>query len=140
MEAKDETVTMGLDRLNAAFTWWGLPATTGNGQLDAPMKRCQALIADLQKLYSDAYSSEIAVLRNTNDKLAGALQEFLRSRQAQDVIAAEANVLSIMLDASSAQTKFWSELTQKCQECCTALAREMADGLRQRANESASAH
>jgi hypothetical protein len=42
MSAKDETITTGLDRLNATFAWWGVPGASGNGQLDGQMKRFQA--------------------------------------------------------------------------------------------------
>lgn len=139
MTAKDETITTGLDRLNAAFAWWGIPTATGSGQIDAPMKRCQAFVADLQKLYSEAYSNEIGTMRGANDKFVAALQEFLRGQQPQDVIAAEASVLATMLEAASAQAKFWSELTQKIQECCAAMARDTADELRKRAGQGADA-
>ncbi len=132
MNAKNETITTGLDRLNAAFAWWGLPAATGNGNLDGPLKCFQTFAADLQKLYGEAYGTEMTTLRGANDKLAGSLQEFLRCRQPQDVIAVEAKIMATMLEATSAQAKLWGDFAQKLQDCCATMARDTADELRSR--------
>lgn len=139
MSSKDENITMGLDRLNALFAWWGVPAANGNGQIDGQMKRFQAFTSDLQKTYSEAYSRQMSALFAANERIAGSLQEFLRCRQPQDVIAAESNVLATIMEGASLQAKTWVELTQKVQDCCTAMAREAADEIRQQATEGTGA-
>ena len=139
MSTKDETITTALDRLNATFVWWGVPGTSGNGQIDGQMKRLQAFTSDLQKAYGDAYTKQMSTLLGANERIARSLQEFLRCRQPQDLIAAEANVLATVLEETSQQAKTWVELTQKVQDCCAAAAREAADGIRSQPNESADA-
>lgn len=136
MSTKDESITTGLDRLNATFAWWGVPGASGNGQIDGQMKRFQALTSDLQKVYGDAYSKQMGTLLGANERIARSLQEFLRCRQPQDLIAAEANVLATILQETSLQAKTWVELTQKVQDCCAAAAREAAVGLRNQPNGS----
>lgn len=139
MSAKDENMTMGLDRVNALFAWWGVPAATANGGLDRQMKCCQVFASDLQKAYGDAYSRQMQALFATNERITGSLQEFLRCRQPQDVLATESQILATVLEGTSSQAQIWVELTQKVQECCAAMAREAAEELRQPATGDAGA-
>ena len=135
MNAKDENITTAVDRLNALFAWWGVPAATGNGQIDGQMKRFRAFTYDLQRAYGEAYSHQLGALFSANERTARSLQEFLRCRQPQDVIAAESNVVATLLEEASQQTKTWIEVTQKVQDCCAAMAREAAADLRKPGEE-----
>ena len=135
MNSKDENITTGLDRLNALFAWWGVPALNGNGQMDGQMKRFQAFTSDLQRTCSEAYSRQMNAILTANERIAGSLQEFLRCRQPHDVIAAESNVLATILEEASLQARTWADLTQKVQDCCAAMARETAEDVRKQASE-----
>lgn len=137
MSAKDENMMFGLDRLSALFTWWGVPAATGNGSLDRQMKCCQAFASDLQKAYGDTCSRQMEAALAANDRISRSLQDFLRCRQPQDVIAAQSNVFATVLEEVSSQAKVWAELTQKVQDCCAAMARETAAELVTRPKEGA---
>lgn len=135
MSAKDENITTGFDRLNALFAWWGVPGANGNDQIVGQLKRFQALTSDLQKAYGEAYSDQMGTLLGANERIAGSLQEFLRCRQPLDVIAAQSNVLATILEEVSLQAKTWSDLTQKVQDCCSAMAGDAAGGIRKQAKE-----
>ena len=122
--AKDGNITTGLNRLNALFTWWGVPNSDGNGDIDTQMKRLQACASDLQKSYSDAYGRQMHALFAANERLAGSLQELVRCRNPRDIIAAELNILATLLEGALVQTKAWVELTKKVQGCCAAMTRD----------------
>jgi hypothetical protein len=77
----------------------------------------------------------MGTLLGANERIARSLQEFLRCRQPQDLIAAESNVLATILEEASQQAKTWVELTQKVRDCCAAAAREAAEGIRSQPNE-----
>ena len=139
MSAKDESITMELERLNALFAWWGVPLGSANGQIDGQMKRIQAFTSDLQKTYGEAYSRQMSALVAANERIAGSLQEFLRCRQPQDLVAAESHLVATIMEGASQQATAWVELTQKVQDCYAAMARAMADEIRQRVSDGTGA-
>ena len=144
MSAKDENITMGLDRLNAMFAWWGVPGANGStangmGQIDGQMKRFQSFTSDLQKAYTDAYSNQMGTLLGANERIARSFQEILGCRQPQDVIAAESKVFATILEEASLQAKTWIELTQKVQDYCAAMARDTATNVRTQPTDGAEA-
>jgi hypothetical protein len=138
VSAKNDNITMGFDRLNALFAWWGVPSSTGNGNIDAPMKRFQSFASDLQRAYGEAYSRQMEALFTANERLGSSVQELLRCRQPQDVLAAESNILAILLEGSSQHAQTWVELTQKVQDCCAAIAREAAEEVHKQVNRDTS--
>lgn len=139
MTEKNETASLGLDRMNAVFAWWGLSDGDSAGKLDGHFKRFGTFTSDLQKVFGDTYGAQMRTLLGVNERIGRSFQEFLKCRQPQDVIAAEASVLASILEETSLQAKTWLELSQKVQECCAAMARESADAVRQKANEGADA-
>jgi hypothetical protein len=132
MDARNESINPGLDRLNAMFVWWGIPNTNGNGQF-GQFKRFQAFTNDLGKVCSEAYSRQMGSLLDANGRIASSLQEFARCRQPPDVVAAELSVLATVLEQASLQAKASVELLQQVQDRCSAMAREVAEDLRQQA-------
>ena len=137
MNAKDDNIMMGLDRLNALFAWWGVPTAGGNGNIDGQMKRFQVFASDLQRTYGEAYSHQMEALFTANQRLVSSLQELARCRQPQDVIAAESDILATLLEGAALQAKTWAELTQKVQDCCAAMARETASEVRKQPKDAA---
>lgn len=137
METKDNPLTVGVDRLNALIAWWGVPVTNGNGAIEHQMKRFQQFAADLQKTCVDAYGGEMDALLGSNDRLSRSIQELLRCRRPQEVLAAESEIVATLLEGASLQAKRWAEVTQKLQDCCTVMARDAATDLRRQAQESA---
>ena len=133
MDARNEATKPGLDRLNAMFAWWGIPSANGNGQFGMQFKRFQAFTSDLGKVYGDAYSKQMGTLLDANGRIATSLQEFIRCRQPPDLLAAELNVLATVLEQASLQAKTSVELLQQVQDRCSAMAREVAEDLRQQA-------
>jgi hypothetical protein len=124
MSAKDGTEMMGLDRLNALFGWWRSPASNGNGNFEAQMKRFETFTSDLQKTYSEACSRQMQAAIAANERFVQSLQELMRCRRPEETIAAESNILAALLEGASLRAKTWAELTQKVADCCAALTRE----------------
>lgn len=139
MVAKNEAASVGLDRVNGVFAWWGLSGADSAGKLDGQFKRFHAFTSDLQRAFGDTYGAQMSTLLGANERIGRSFQEFLKCRQPQDVIAAEASVLAAILEETSLQTKTWLELSRKVQECCAAMVRETADEVRQKANEGTDA-
>lgn len=135
--ANKNEASIGLDRLNAVFAWWGLSDVNSAGNVESQFKRFQALTTDLQKSFGDTYSAQVGSLLGANERIGRSLLEFLQCRRPQDVIAAESRLLAAILEETSRQTKTWLELSQKVQECCATMARETADEIRQQAAEGA---
>ncbi len=133
MSAKDEMSGTELDRIHALFSWWGMPQAGGEGDVDGHMRRLQAFATDVQQAYSEAYSRQMETLTTIGERVAGSLQEFLRCRKPQDVIAAEAAVLATLLEGASLQAKAWGDATLKVHDRCTAMAREAAAEFRTQA-------
>jgi hypothetical protein len=124
MSAEDKNFKMGLDRVNALFKWWGVSDTNTNDKINNQMKRLHALISDLQKAHSEAYSRQLEALFTVSERVAGSAQEFVRCRQPEHVISVGSNVLATILEGASLQAKSWLDLTQKIQDCCAEMARE----------------
>jgi hypothetical protein len=137
MDTKDNGLAAGVERLNALIAWWGIPPANGNGAIDRQMKRFQQFASDLQKTCADAYSSEMDSVLSSNGRLGRSFQELLQCRRPQEVLAAESEILATLLEGASLQAKRWTELTQRFQECCAAMARDTATELRQQAQEVA---
>jgi hypothetical protein len=134
MNAKDDPLTAGVERLNALLGWWGVPIASGNGVIDGQMKRLQQFASDLQKTCGDAYSGQMDALLTSNDRLARSFQDLLRSRRPQEVVTAELDILATFLEGASLNAKRWADLTERLQECCAAMARNAAADLRQTAS------
>jgi hypothetical protein len=131
MDARDNVLATGVERLNALIAWWGLPAVSGDGAMERQMKRFQQFASDLQKTSSDAYRGEMDALLSGNERLGRSVQELLRCRRPQEVLAAESEILASFLEGASLRARRWAELTQKLQECCDGMARDAATDLRQ---------
>lgn len=136
MDAKDNAMTTGVDRLNALMAWWGVPAASGNGAMDGQVKRFQQFVSDLQQTSSDAYNEEMKALFSSNDRLGRSIQELFQCRRPQEVLAAESEILASFLEGATLRARRWTELTQKIQECCAGMARDAATNLRQQVQES----
>lgn len=139
MKVKDESITSGLDRLNALLVWWGIPNANGGENIGGQVKRFQVFTSNLQKAYGEAYSQQMEALLTANERLARSLQEFLHCRQPQEVIAAESSIFATFFEGASLQAKTWVDLTQKVQDCCAAMAREAAEEVHEHAREETSA-
>jgi hypothetical protein len=102
MKPKYDALTAGADRLNALLGWWGAPIASGNGKMDGQMKLLRRLASDLQKTCRDAYSGQMEGLFSSNERLIHSCRELLRSRQLQEVMTAESDILATFLESASA--------------------------------------
>lgn len=131
MEANETPLSTYIERLNGLMSWWGMPGPTGNTLLDHQMRRLQRFAADFQKSCTDAYCSEMEALVGGNERLSRSMLGLLQHRRPPEGGAVESEILAILLEGASHQTKRWADLTQKLQECCSAVTREVAIDLQQ---------
>lgn len=127
MTAKTDDNPTGLDRLNALLAWWAMPKGMALGNTEEQTKRFQVLVTDLSQAFSEASSSQVKTLNATNGQLARSLQDLLRSRQPQELMAAQLSVVAGLLESFAAQTKTWADLNQKVHRCCATMIRETAE-------------
>ena len=139
MTAKTDTIPTGLNRFNGLLAWWGAPDGLGLGNTEAQTKRFQVLVTELGQAFNEASSYQVETLSATNERLACSLQELLRSRQPQELMAAQSNIVAGLLASLAAQTKAWADLTQKVHGCCAAMVREAADETAKQGVSTASA-
>ena len=139
MTAKTDTIPTGLNRFNALLAWWGAPDGLGLGSTEAQTKRFQILVTELGQAFNEASSCQVETLSATNERLACSLQELLRSRQPQELMAAQSSVVASLVEGLAAQTKVWADLTQKVHGCCATMVREAADDAAKQSVSAASA-
>lgn len=139
MDAKDDGLAAGVKRLNALLGWWGAPMFGGGGAIDGQITQLQQFASDLQKACSHAYGGQMDVLCDSNDRLARSYHDLLRSRRPQEMMAAELDILATFLEGASRYSKGWTQLTEKLQECCSAIAQDAAEDLRRQASKAAPA-
>lgn len=128
MATNDKSTPNGLERLNSLFVWWGIPNANGNGHLEAQLKRFQTFTSEMQKSCTEAFGEELTGLFAARERSIQAVQNLMRSRKPDEIVAAEAGILASLLEETALQAKRWATLTEHAHECCTALAQDMAKG------------
>ena len=133
MNARYDEVTTGVHRLNALLAWWGISDADGHSAIEARITRFVQLTSDLQQACLETRSRQLEAAVSTNDRLTHSFQDLAHCRLPHEVIAAESEILTTLLEAASLQLKAWIELTQKLQDSCVAMAREAASDFREQA-------
>jgi hypothetical protein len=134
MESKREDVTAGISRMSGLLDWWGVE---GNEAVGERIKRFQQLASGLRHAYSEAYTEEIDALNAANDRLAKSVQGLLRCRKSDEFFTAQMDIFAGLMESASRQVTNWSELSRKIQQCCTTVAREATEDMRQHAEDTA---
>jgi hypothetical protein len=135
MESKREDVTAGISRMSGLLDWWGVE---GNQAVGERIKRFQQLASGLRHAYSEAYAEEIDALNAANDRLAKSVQGLLRCRKSDEFFSAQMDIFAGLMESASRQVTNWSELSRKIQQCCTTVACEAAEDMRQHGEETVS--
>jgi len=112
------------DRFAGLLSWWGVTDPSKTGPYETQLKRLQGFLSELQRAYGDAYARQMEGYFAANEHFARAVQDLMRSRRPADVVAAESNLMSALMEEAATQAKAWSELAQKLTECCSAATRE----------------
>lgn len=124
MKASETSIPTGLERINGLLAWWGIPNLAEASGMEAQAKRFQVLVVDLNKLFSEASTRQAQALSAANEQFASALQELLGARQPSELMAAQSSLMTGLMESFAAQTRTWTELTQKLHDCCSATVRE----------------
>jgi hypothetical protein len=135
MNGNEESAATGFGQMNDLLAWWKLPIANGAGIVQGNLRGAQTLARELQKVLTESFSSEVSATIESNERIRQAFQDMLQFRQPQNVLATEAEILSLFVERSSQQAKRWSETTQKIGECCMAMAHDMAGETRRQAAE-----
>lgn len=126
MKSSESSIPMGLDRMNGLLAWWGIPNIIDASEMEARTKRFQVLVVDLNKLFSEASSTQAQAFSVANEQFTRDLQDLLSARQPSELMAAQSSLVTGLIGSLAAQTKAWAELTQKLHDCCSAMAHEAA--------------
>lgn len=126
MVTKDKGTPNGLEKLNNLFVWWGIPNANGNGHLEIQLKRFQTFASEMQKTCTEAFGDEMTALFAARERSVQAVQNLVRSRKPDEVVAAEAGILAALLEETALGAKRWAALAEHAHECCSALAKDVA--------------
>jgi len=126
MSAKDSAMTMGLERLNALLGWWGISNVNGNSSLEGQVGGFKTIALDLQKAYAEASEREMKATLAANERLAHLLQKLLHSRNPQEVMTAQSDILTVFLEGVSRRARAWTDLMEEIQARCMAMTRNLA--------------
>lgn len=132
MTVSESNILSGFDRLNGLMQWWGLSGPVEQGGFEVQTKRHQVLITELNNIASETSNYQFETLRTTSDQIALLLQELLRARAPQEMLAAQSDIVAGLLESLVVQTKVWAELTQKMHDCFNAVAGEIAEEIQER--------
>jgi hypothetical protein len=139
MDTKHDTISTGLERLNALMTWWGVPRGLGSENVKAQAERLQVLATDLSRAFNDASSCQLRVLLATNERLGRALEGLARGAEPQRLMAVQSEVMASLLESLAAQTTAWVQLTQKVRDCCATAVEETPEVTHEKAKHAARA-
>lgn len=139
-------MTMKAEETKITFPWtsapigsWGMPPQIGPELFETQMKHLQNFAQNLQQAYSETLNKQMEVLNSTGERVAQTMQEMLRSQGAGEVLTAESQLASVVLDGASRRAQNWFELGRKLQDCYAGLARASFEELRKQSEEMAEA-
>lgn len=123
----DDQISAGMKRLNALLGWWGMGSAPDMDAIARQFNRLQNFVSDVQKIYLDAASHHTDAVLDSNDRLARSAQGLLKGRKQADLLAAQAEIVDIVLEAASLHARTWAELQHEVQESYRALLVRSAD-------------
>ena len=115
--------------------WWAIGATR---LIEDRLHRIQQLASGLHHAYSQACEGQFEALMLASECVVRSVQELLGGRRPDELFAAETEVLSGLMKATSIQMKTWSDFTQNIQSCYLDVARETTSDSGHEAREAAS--
>lgn len=118
----DDQISAGMKRLNALLGWWGMDSTPNMDEIAQQFDRLQNFISDVQKAYFEAAGRQTNAVLDSNDRLARSAQGLLKGRKQADLLAAQAEIVDIVLEAASLHARTWAELQREVQESYKALS------------------
>lgn len=107
----DNSIPAGLDRLNALMSWWGVASGDGKNAFP-PLTAASDLVAKLQQAYFDAIARNMETVFATNDEVSRAALSLLHAKDAGDLAQIQQALVQALAQATSAQSKSWSEFHQ----------------------------
>jgi len=126
----DDQISAGIKRLNSLLTWWQWPSVEDKDSMSNQINRFQTLLAELQEAYLEAAQRHMDAILATNDKLARAAQGLLKGQKPEDAMAAQAAIVTIVIEAASEHAETWADLQRKVIDHSSMLSsrRETAAG------------
>lgn len=123
----DDQISAGMKRLNALLCWWGMGSAPDMDDFARQFDRLQNFVSDVQKAYLDAASRHTDAMLDSNDRLARSAQGLLKGREQADLLAAQAEIVDIVLEAAALHARTWAELQREVQESYRALSARSTD-------------
>jgi hypothetical protein len=132
MDEQREQADVTEQRFGAVMGWWGIGS---NRVIEDRVQRFQQLASGLHRAYSEACHDQLEALSVANECVSRSFQGFLNGPRPDEIFAAETEVLSGLMKATSLQMQAWSDFSQKIQGCYVDVARETASDIGQEARE-----
>jgi hypothetical protein len=132
---KDGDFTMGLDRLNALLTWWGILNPLGTCRFNETRHRCQVAACDIQKAYGEALGRQTDLLIAACGRPANSFPGLSQSWSPADIAAVQLQVFAAFLESALPWTRTWGVFFQTSGDRITAFVREKAQALQKQSAE-----
>ena len=135
MDEQRDKPEANVEGFGTAMGWWGIDA---NQLVENRIQRFQQFASSLHRAYSQACEGQFEALTLANECVTRSVQELLGVRRPEELFAAETEVLSGLMKATSLQMKTWTDFTQNIQGCYMDVVRETTNDLGREAREVAS--
>lgn len=123
----DDQIFFGMNRLRALLGWWGLSGYEDRGGgVAQQFIRLQNFVAEVQNAYLDATGRHMDAILASNDRLVRSAYNLLNGAKQSELSAAQAQIVSIVLEAAAQHARTWAEFQQQVQEIYSASARAPA--------------
>jgi hypothetical protein len=123
----DDQVYSGLNRLRALLGWWGLSGYEDHSRVAQEFMQLQNFVTEIQKAYLDATGRHMDAVFASNNRLVQSACHLSNDGKRSELSAAQAQIVSIVLEAAAQHARAWAEFQHQVQEIYSALARPPAE-------------
>lgn len=125
MTASSENIPTEMNPFNGLRSFWGQSGIFNTAEMESLFKKFQAHRADMNKLVQDASARQTQALKAASERSVRYFQDLFSARQPLELIEAQSNIVSDIMENFTGQTRGWLELTQRLQEHSSAMVRDM---------------
>lgn len=133
--ASENLIADSIDRLNGMLSRWGITLPTNAGT-DQHLERAEKFASELQDTWMSAFRAQMETLLQSNKRLSQSIEELVRSRQLEEVAAAEAAIVATLIDGASSHARQTADAVQKLQQSTATFVRLATDDFTQLARRT----
>jgi hypothetical protein len=113
-----------LERLTAVLGWWLGPDAPAPGAPGVDLHRLREATLQLQEVMRDCSRNQLDCCVTTNRRLAGALAKLAQTPTLGALMARQAEIATILMEATAAQLRALADAAEGTHRCCAALVDE----------------